>query len=431
MFKRRSVLMCLQSLLFGSLAFAEEAQQSPKVGGRVQVLGVGESLRDDYADDNRVYLFVKQARLNLGGKKGRLKYYMEMGFAGEEETVVAPNPGIAMNLVDVNIDWSINDHSFLKVGQFKVPYSRERISDSGYMQFDSRSVQNLAFRVGRDVGIAFHSYPGDFAYTLGIFTGGGRDIPERYIPENFGFPMLVFRAGLNNGYDENLFTAKQTKLNTKQFESGVFANGLYIKDTLIGHSSVLNVKLAEKSLIINSNWNPYIAQTPTDKGSLWQAGLDAALRSPQAWGTFSAEAELNYAKFWNTYGELKVFGGRAQASYLWGIFETSLRYAFILPDNFAYAYTDTTTKTRVSRDITGKKPIHEVTPALSYFFPSENAKILLNFPILIQVPVAVENGVGSYVLTEQIDQTSVLSKNTGSVERKNVFEARLMLQVIF
>lgn len=426
-------MMCLPGIFFSSILSASEMKKdsSPTVGGRIQVLGVGEHLRDDAADDNRLFLFVKQARLNVGGQKGRLKYYFEMGFAGEEESVVAPNPGVAMNLLDLNVDWALGERSFVKLGQFKVPYSRERITDSGYMQFDSRSVQNLAFRASRDVGLAFHSYPGDFAYTLGVFTGGGRDIPERYLPEQLGFPMVVLRAGWNQGYDDDIFTTKQTKLDTDHTESGVFFNGLYIKDSLIGHSTVLNVKLAEKSLLTSSSWNPYIGQTPHEKGTLWQVGLDAAFRAPHSWGIFSSEAELNYAKYFNNYGELKVFGGRAQASCLLSPFETSLRYAFLLPDKFAYAYTDTTTSTRTSREITGRKPIHEVTPAISYFFKAENAKLLLDFPILIQMPVAIEKGVGSYVLFEQIDQTSILSKSTGQVERQNVFEARLMFQMMF
>lgn len=427
--------LCVASILFSpSLLLANDVSskdKGPILGGKIQVLGVGERLKDDYADDNRIYLFLKQARLNVRGKKNTFKYYIEMGFAGEEETVVAPNPGVAMNLLDMHVDWELSDSSFLKIGQFKVPYSRERITDSSYLQQDSRSIQNLAFRMGRDVGIAFHSYPGNFAYTLGVFTGGGRDVPERYLPEHLGFPLVALRAGINNNYDEDLFTVKQHKQKIEKTESGIFINGLYIKDSLIGHSTVLNVKLAEKSLLTNSNWNPYIGKAPLEKGSLYQMGVDGGLRIPYSSGILNLEAELNYAKFWNHYGEVKAFGGREQAGWFMSPFEFSIRHAFILPDGFAYAYTDATTKQEIVRDITGKKPIHEVTPGVTYFFKNESAKLVFDFPILIQVPVATEDKIGSYVLTEQMDQASVLSKSTGKVERQNVLEARLMFQMIF
>jgi hypothetical protein len=419
--------------LFLSAAFSYgESVQGPNLGGRLQVLGVGEKVNDPIAYKERVYLFMKQARLNVSGKAGKFKYFSEIGFAGEEEAVVAPNPGVTLNLLSCSVDMQLGESTFLKVGQFKVPYSRERLTDSGHLLFDTRSLQNLGFRIGYDVGLALHQYHGNFAYAFGVFTGGGRDIPERYLPESLGVPMLVTRLGWNNGYDEDIFTTRHKKHDVDTSGQALFFNAMYTKDSLVGHSSVQNVKLTEKSLLTNPNWNPYIGKTPLDKSVHWQVGLDAANRMSTSFGHYSLEFEANYAKFENSYGLLNIAGGRLEGGAIAKPLGYSLRYAVLYPDKrFSYAYTDASTKARVEKKITTGKAIHEITPAISYFFEKEQAKIILDFPYFIQVPVAIEDKVGAYVLTEQVDQVSVLSKSGSSIERQNVPEIRILFQMMF
>ncbi|MBI3292651.1 MAG: hypothetical protein HYZ73_07590 [Elusimicrobia bacterium] len=315
------------------------------------------------------------------------------------------------------------ESTWLKIGQFKVPYSRERLAYSGVLQFTERSIQTVGFNVGRDVGAAVHTYRGKLAATAGVFTGGGRDVPQRFLPEVLGIPMIVARVGYNDDLDKDIYTVSQNDLNPQRTQTAAYLNALYLRDTRIGHSTVLNVKTAEKSLLLNSNWNPFIAKTPFDRGELWQAGWDAAARGPIAgqWA-WSTEAEMNYGRYSNRYGRIDLAGARVQAGVLKNPFEVALRYAVLVPDTqFANS----------GVPVTGTRPIQEVAPALTYYMKGHDMKIVADAPILIDVPVFTENGVGSYVSTEQPDQASVIKPATGSVERQTVPEARLMFQLAF
>src|SRR5207249_2034119 len=136
-------------------------------------------------------------------------------------------------------------------------------------------IQNLGFSWNRDVGAALHTYRGKFAGTIGVFTGGGRDVPQRYLPEKLGSPMLVGRFGYDDGVDEDMYDVSAQPTERGRVEKAFYVNALYLKDSLIGHSTVLNVRSTDKSLLINSNWNPFIAQAPLTQATVWQAGTDA------------------------------------------------------------------------------------------------------------------------------------------------------------
>ena len=203
----------------------------------------------------------------------------------------------------------------------------------------------------------------------------------------------------------------------------VNVNGLYTKDSEVGHSSVLSVKFTDKSLLLNSNWNPYISAKPFDPGVWYQAGGDAMVRAPIGGGwTAGGEAQFDYAKFENNAGSVELSGARVQGSVARGGFEGALRYAVLIPDE---KFVSGTTQ------ITGKDPIHEITPALSYsFFGQDNLKVVADLPVTLNAPVISETNVGSYVGTDMPDQTSVLAKG-GSVSKQNIVTGRLMFQAQF
>ncbi len=433
--KNRTRIIALTLILSGfaqsSSAFEVVKKDNKEfdINGRAQVLGFAQKVNDPFKDDARLYLFLKQARLRLSGQYEDYKFNMEMGFAGEDSGVAAPNPGVALNLLDIYFDTPFFFESTrLRVGQFKVPYGRENLTNDGLLSFSERSIQNLALRMGRDVGAAIHTYPGKMALALGVFTGGGRDVPSRFLPENLGVPMFVARAGYNDGVDEDIFTVRQQNdVEIDRAQKAAYINGLYLKDSLVGHSTVLNVKLAEKSLLTNSNWNPFIAQAPFSKGTLWQMGGDFVLRAPWRQCTLSTETEINYGRYSNSYGSIRMLGGRTQVSLYWKPFEFSLRYAVVVPDSKL---------ANGGTSIAGSTLIHEITPAATYYFKNHHMKIILDTPILVNVPVITETGVGTYVLTEQPDQTTLLKPNasgviTGTIGRQTVPEARLMFQASF
>src|SRR4051794_39726917 len=104
---------------FAVNAFAGEVVKTDKfdmnVGGRLQLLGLGENVRDPYREDSRVYLFIKQARLLFDGHADDYRYHLQLAFAGEEE--LAASPGVALDLLDYDFDVPLTNSVYAKIGQ--------------------------------------------------------------------------------------------------------------------------------------------------------------------------------------------------------------------------------------------------------------------------------------------------------------------------
>jgi hypothetical protein len=388
-------------------------------------MGMAQSVLDKVQSDKRIYLFLKQARLGVRSNYDDIKLNFETAFGGEE-IVAAPSPGVSLQLLDLSVDIPLFESLRLIVGQFKVPYGREEYVDDGSLSFGDRSIAYNAFVLGRDVGLTFYGTSDKYTGALGIFTGGGRDVPLRYLPEKLGFPMVVLRLGVNDGYDDDILNIKQTNYNLRS-GTAFFVNGLYMRDFRVGHSTVLNVKAIDKSLLIDPAWNPYIGAAPLDQGRFWQIGADAAFRHPltaEWWA--SGEAEINHGGYHNSYGSIFLTGGRIQLEVLKMPYEIGVRYAFIKPDpKFAYV-----SSTRQSYPITDDKLIHELTLGINYYIKGDRLKVTADLPLLFQVPVMDDPVSGAYVLTQQPSQVSYIATG-GKVVRKNVVQGRLQLQYAF
>ncbi|HEY4183680.1 MAG TPA: porin, partial [Polyangia bacterium] len=355
-------------------------------------------------------------------------FYTEMGLGGEASVVA--QTGVSLSLLDFAFQIPIlrSATTYLKVGQFKVPYGREQLTYEGNFQFADRSINNLGFVVGRDVGVAVVSHPGLLTLIGGVFTGGGRDVPpDHYLPEKIGVPLFVARAGIGN-VDDDPFVLSQNEQEPfdRRVRGAFFVNALYTKDSLIGHSTVLNVKLADKSLLIDGNWNPYIGAAPFNQGTWWQAGADAAARAALGAVYLSGETAFDFGRYANSYGSVQMWGARAQGGARYRSFELAVRYAYLVPSsNFAY----------MTVPLTGSEPIQELTPSATWFIKGQRLKLLADLPIIIHDPVFTEANVGSYAASDLPDQATVLATAgapTGNtVTRQNVIEARLMLQAQF
>ncbi len=306
--KRTVVTIGLLALVGIAQARAGEVVKNDKftlnANGRMQWLTVGQKVDDPFRSDDRMYLFMKQARLRLTGKYNDAKFDVQLAYGGED--VIAASPGVGLGLLDFSFDVPTPFETRVKLGQFRVPYGRERLTDSGTLNFGDRSIQSLGFSWNRDVGAALSKKHGKFAGTVGVFTGGGRDVPQRYLPEKIGSPMLVTRLGYDDGIDEDVYTVSSREVRPDRTRVAAYFNALYMKDSLIGHSTVLNVRSTDKSLLLNPNWNPFVAQTPFVQGRVWQAGGDVAVRAPLGAYGVTAEAEANYGTFSNTYGTVTL-----------------------------------------------------------------------------------------------------------------------------
>src|SRR5687768_11033283 len=69
-------------------ASAEEAKTTGRfdvdVHGRLQWLGVAQSVKDDFRNDERLFLFMKQARVRLEGRYDETTFDVQWAYGGEE-----------------------------------------------------------------------------------------------------------------------------------------------------------------------------------------------------------------------------------------------------------------------------------------------------------------------------------------------------------
>ena len=132
---------------------------SLKIGGRVDA-----DMRfynSDHPENNQ--FFVNRARIYLSGTL--FKYY---------EFKIEPDFGKGTSeLKDGFINVNYVPYAQFKVGQFKEPFSLERLASSNYMDFVERSLPVDNLTPDRDQGIMIHgSYaPFGLHYGLGIFNG--------------------------------------------------------------------------------------------------------------------------------------------------------------------------------------------------------------------------------------------------------------------
>ena len=122
----------------------------------------------DYSDAQSSTLRFNRVRFKMGGKLGtdQLKYYGEYDF-------------VKSVLLDLWIAPRINDSLHFRIGQYKVPYNRERFDSSGKQLFAERSIITPPFTLDRQVGITvmgrlFKGEAIDSSYFTGIFIGNGR-----------------------------------------------------------------------------------------------------------------------------------------------------------------------------------------------------------------------------------------------------------------
>ena len=111
---------------------------------------------------------INRARFKLGGHAFRpwLTYYFEYDF-------------VTPALLDLRFTFQAADELRFRVGQWKVPYNRERVDSSGTQQFAERSVVTPWFTLDRQQGAAVFGrlWQGtrvDSWYNVGVYSGTGR-----------------------------------------------------------------------------------------------------------------------------------------------------------------------------------------------------------------------------------------------------------------
>jgi phosphate-selective porin len=123
---------------------------------------------DDYNTDNKTTLKINRARFKVGGHAYEkwLNYYFEYELSQS-------------NLLDFRIMVEKWDFLKLKVGQWKVEFTRERFISSGEQQTVERSILNRPFTLDRQIGVELYGHLNaggiaDFNYWTAVLNGTGR-----------------------------------------------------------------------------------------------------------------------------------------------------------------------------------------------------------------------------------------------------------------
>jgi phosphate-selective porin OprO and OprP len=125
-------------------------------------------------------LQLRRARLAMTGHMFGPRHYfkMELAFSprdlGMKDGVPTQTP-----LLDLYSEFRYFRDINLRVGQYKVPFSRQRVISSGNLQMVDRTLANGEFNLDRDVGADLRSknlFGWDlFRYYVGVYAGEGRD----------------------------------------------------------------------------------------------------------------------------------------------------------------------------------------------------------------------------------------------------------------
>ena len=135
----------------------------------------------NFSDNEESTFELRRVRMKVGGHgyKPWIKYYFEVDW---QPTIGNASDSCCGDRTRL-IDWRIMLEKFkwlkLRIGQWKINYSRERVDSSGKQTMVERSIMNRVFTIDRQVGMMVYGRvnPGtilDANYYLGIYSGSGR-----------------------------------------------------------------------------------------------------------------------------------------------------------------------------------------------------------------------------------------------------------------
>lgn len=166
-----------------SLAIRPRAQFLAVLTAPEENLGTPPATGDLYADVGDVDLMfnIRRARVVFAGYGfGRAnRFKVELAFS-PADLGFEPNGGPTRTPL---LDWytefrHLRDLS-VRIGQYKLPFNRERVISSGDLAMVDRSISNAEFNIDRDLGFDFRSADflglGLLRYYVGLSAGEGRD----------------------------------------------------------------------------------------------------------------------------------------------------------------------------------------------------------------------------------------------------------------
>jgi hypothetical protein len=264
-----------------------------------------------------------------------------------------------ISLRDLIIDFSIFKELHPKIGQFKVPFNREYLTSSAYLQLIDRSITNEEFSVGRDIGFSVDGNISErIEYSIGVFNGSGKNT------KNLDNKFLY--AGRIMFTPNGKFSYSQSSLDfPKKRKLAIGLGILYFPNFDPSRENIDDrKKLASSVRKEIGNLKSDILQITGDIGVKYKG--------------FSFEGDVHFRNINPEKPEIKniqAFGFRIQTGYLFSKkFEIVFRYSFLNPST--------------QRD---KDTKQELTTGINYFIHKHFLKIQINSSYFIfENPVKIE-----------------------------------------
>ena len=132
---------------------------------------------DPYDDDPRTVAALDDHDAGFALRRSRLKLDAQLGT--ESLTLYSETELNGIQQLDLRVTYQPSDSFWLRAGQWKPEYNRERRDSSGGQQFVERSLVNREFTIDRQQGAMVYGRVGagsamDFSGWLGLFGGAGR-----------------------------------------------------------------------------------------------------------------------------------------------------------------------------------------------------------------------------------------------------------------
>lgn len=144
---------------------SDDGKYELKINGRIQPFYSGTFNKGDGATDKHAFE-MRRMRLTLEGKiHGAVGWKMQSDFG----------KGF-LTLKDAHFDWKVSKDVWVRVGQWKRPFSRQQINSSGKIEMTTRAITDAAFGAERDIGIAIrndYEKSPDLEWIFGVFNGQG------------------------------------------------------------------------------------------------------------------------------------------------------------------------------------------------------------------------------------------------------------------
>lgn len=169
---------------------------------------------------------IRRARLQFKGNFfGRAnKFKVELAVSPGDTNMPDGGPPGTSILLDWYLDFAQLRDLTLRVGQYKIPFSRQRVISSGDLELVDRSIANAEFNLDRDIGVDIRSE--DFLgldalrYYLGVYAGEGRNTRGAY---DLGMLYLGRLEWLPLGMFDDYAEADFERLLTPKISVGVAA----------------------------------------------------------------------------------------------------------------------------------------------------------------------------------------------------------------